>query len=98
MENKELKNLELTDEQLDQASGGSGSNCYCSCCHREMTLEEVNLHTGTMCTSCQLEQLRQQNPNLTTEELIILWRTNNNISVTDTHNTDTLSSLSKGAD
>lgn len=98
MKNKKLKNLELTDDQLDQASGGSGSNCYCSCCRREMTPVEVNLHTGTMCINCQLEQLRQQNPNLTNEELIRLWQTNNNISVTDTQNTDTLQSLSKGAD
>jgi len=98
MENKELKNLELTDEQLDQASGGSGSNCYCRCCQRVMTPVEINLHMGTICISCQLEQLRQQNPNLTNEELIILWQTINNISVTDTHNTETLQSLSKGAD
>lgn len=100
MENKEIKKNvpeELEDDVLNEVSGGSSSVKQCPYCGRVLTLAEIEYYTKTgMCVACQLEQLRQQDPNLTNEELMILFQQNNGISNTGPQNTDTISSLSRG--
>ncbi len=93
MKKKEMKKpipMELDDKALDAVSGAY-SGASCSRCGIMINSYAINSYMNSgMCSACLLEHLREQNPNLTEEELA-----KNNNTGSGTKNPNVLTTLPK---